>query len=140
MTRLFDQQKAVFLEMEREMTADGLLRMSPAVFTEMARNPTIAPLPSNQATKYRELLDQAQIFVSVIRSERATEFELMIENVGPRLYLPRFVHATVHEPLPECAADMDQMHCGSCAIRLERGWMLEYSWFPADPDEEASRC
>jgi len=140
MADLFEQKKAVFLEIEREMAADGLLRMSQGVFSEMARNPTIPTLPTNQANKYLALFDRTQMFVSVVRHDQSTEFELIIENVGPRLYLSRFIHATTFKSLPKCAANMEQMACGSCAIELERDWQLEYSWFPADPDEEASRC
>jgi len=138
--RLFEQQKDTFLEIEREMAADGLLRMSPGVFSEMARNPAIPSLPSQQATKYLALFDRPQVFVSVVRRERSTEFELMIENVGPRLYLSRFIHAAAFDSLPRCSLDLEEMACGSCAIELEGDWQLEYSWFPADPDEEARRC
>jgi len=138
--RLFEQQKETFLEIEREMAADGLLRMSPGVFSEMARNPTIPALPPKQATKYLTLFDRTQVFVSVVRHQHSTEFELLIENIGPRLYLSRFIHAATFESLPGCSAELQQLACGTCAIDLERDWQLEYSWFPADPDEEARRC
>lgn len=140
MTRLFERQKANFLEIEHEMATDGLLRMSPGVFSEMARNPTIPKLPSKQAEKYLTLFDRAQMFVSVVRRDESTEFELMIESVGPRLFLSRFIHSATFEPLPKCAATMEQMVCGSCSIHLESDWQLEYSWFPANPEEEARRC
>lgn len=114
--------------------------MSPGVFSEMARNPTIPKLPSNQAEKYLTLFGQAQMFVSVVRHEEATEFEMMIENVGPRLYLSRFIHSAQERALPECAQSMDQLACGACGIDLERDWLLEYSGFPANPEEEARQC
>jgi len=140
MARIFAQQKATFVALEREMTADGLLRMSPGVFSEMARNPAIPGLPSKQAAKYLGLFEQAQMFVSVVRRTEATEFELMIENVGPRLYLSRFIHTSADDTLPKCGPDMQHMACGTCSIRLERDWHLEYSWFPASPEAEARDC
>jgi hypothetical protein len=140
MDRIFEQKKATFVELEQQMAADGLLRMSPGVFSEMERNPTILNLPSNQAEKYLTLFKQAQIFVSVVRHEEATEFEMMIESVGPRLYLSRFVHSALDRSLPKCAESMGQLACGVCGIDLERDWLVEHSWFPADPDEEARQC
>lgn len=140
MVRIFEQQKATFVELEHEMTVDGFLRMSPAVFSEMARNPTIPKLPSNQADKYLALFDRVQMFVSVVRLADSTEFELMIENVGPRLYLTRFIHSAQDNNLPKCVLTMDQLACGTCSIELEQDWLLEYRWFPADPDEEARQC
>ena len=140
LARIFDQKKATFVQFEQEMAADGLLRMSPGVFSEMARNPTIPSLPSDQASKYLSLFDRAQMFVSIVRLKEATQFELMIENVGPRLYLSRFIHTTADDSLPNCAPSMQQMACGTCSIHLERDWHLEYSWFPASPDAEAREC
>ena len=122
------------------MAADGLLRMSPGVFSEMARNSTIPKLPSNQVDKYLALFDRVQMFVSVVRLAESTEFELMIENVGPRLYLTRFIHSAQDNTLPNCVLTMDQLACGTCSIKLERGWLVEYNWFPANPDEEARQC
>jgi len=140
MTEIFDQKRDIFLELEREMAADGLLRMSPGVFSEMARNPAIPALPSDQAAKYLDLFARTAIFVSVIRRDGSTEFEMMIENVGPRLYLSRFVHARDFRELPTCAIAMSEMACGTCIIELEDQWQLEYSWFPANVEEEARRC
>jgi hypothetical protein len=41
----------------------------------------------------------------------------------------------------EMAADgLLRMACGSCSIHLERDWILEYNWFPANPDDEAREC
>jgi hypothetical protein len=122
------------------MAADGLLRMSPGVFAEMARNPSISALPSAQAAKYLDIFERTEIFVSVVRRDGATEFEMMIENEGPRLYLSSFIHAVTVEFPPVCAERMNEMPCGSCAIPLEDDWTLEYSWFPASPEEEARRC
>ena len=138
--RLFDQQKATFVLIEQEMAADGLLRLSPAVFSEMVRNPTMPKLPSHQANKYVDLFDRTRMYVNVMRLEEATEFELLIENVGPRLYLYRFIHTATTDLLPNCAPAMDRMACGSCSIHLERDWILEYNWFPANPDDEAREC
>jgi len=140
MERIFEQKKATFEELERAMATDGLLRMSPGVFSEMERNPTIPKLPSNQAQKYTALFDQIQIFVSVVRHDDATEFEMMIESVGPRLYLSRFIHTELEIALPKCAPSMDESACGACAIELESDWLVEHSWFPANPEEEARRC
>ena len=58
--------------------------------------------PSNQADKYLALFDRVQMFVSVVRLAESTEFELMIENVGPRLYLTRFIHSAQDNTLPKC--------------------------------------
>ena len=140
LARIFDQQKATFVEIEQEMASDGLLRLSPGVFSEMARNPTIPKLPSDQANKYMTLFDRTQMYVNVMRSGASTEFELLIESVGPRLYLFRFIHTAKNDSLPNCAPDMQQMACGSCSIHLERDWLLKYSWFPANPDDEAREC
>ena len=140
LARIFDQQKATFVLIEQEMASDGLLRMSPDVFSEMARNPTIPKLPSNQANKYVSLFDRTQIYLNVMRLEESTKFELMIENVGPRLYLSRFIHTSTNDSLPNCAPAMQQMACGSCFIHLESDWLLEYNWFPANPDDEARDC
>lgn len=140
LARIFDQQKATFVEIEQEMAADGLLRMSPGVFSEMERNPTIPKLPSDQANKYVTLFDRTQMYVDVMRRGSSTEFELMIENVGPRLYLFRFIHTSQYDSLPNCAPDMQQMACGSCSIHLEKDWLLGYSWFPANPADEARDC
>ena len=122
------------------MAADGLLRMGPAFFAETARNPAIQKLPSNQADKYVTLFDSTQMYLSVTRLERATEFELLIQNVGPRLYLSRFIHTSTEYLLPSCAPAMQQAACGACSIPLETEWLLEYSWFPANPDDEAREC
>jgi len=140
MARIFEQQKATVVALEHEMAVDGFLRMSPGVFSEMARNPTIPKLPSNQADKYLALFDRVQMFVSVVRLAESTEFELMIENVGPRLYLTRFIHTAKDNTLPKCVLTMDQLACGTCSIELEQDWLVEYRWFPANPDEEARQC
>jgi len=140
LARLFDQQKATFERIEQEMTSDGLLRMGQGVLAETARNPTIPKLPSNKANKYVTLFDQTQMYLNVMRLGESTEFELLIQNVGPRLYLPRYIHTSVNDSLPNCAPAMQQMACGSCSIHLESDWLLEYSWFPANPDVEAREC
>jgi len=140
LVRVFDQQKATFELIEQEMAADGLLRMAPAFFAKTARNPTIPKLPSNQADKYVTLFDSTQMYLSVTRLEQATEFELLIQNVGPRLYLSRFIHTTKDYSLANCAPAMQQTPCGACSIPLETEWLLEYSWFPANPDVEAREC
>lgn len=106
MVRIFEQQKATFVGLEQEMAADGLLRMSPGVFSEMARNPTIPKLPSSQADKY----------------------------------LTRFIHSAQDNTLPKCVLTKDQSACGTCSIELEQDWLLEYSRFPANPDEETRQC
>ncbi len=140
LAQVFDQQKATFVLIEQEMAADGLLRMGPALFAQSARNPTIPKLPSNQAKKYLDLFERVEMFVSVVRHDESTEFELLIENIGPRLYVSRFIHGAQYEPLPNCAPTMQEMACGSCSIHLERDWLLEYNWFPASPEDEARDC
>ena len=140
LSRVFDRQKATLLMIEQEMVADGLLRMSPAVFSEVARNLIVPKLPSEQSNKYVTLFERTEMYLDVIRTEDSTDFELLIQNVGPRLYLSRFVHTAHDRSLSKCAPDMQQMACGSCAIRLESEWLLEYYWFPANPNDEASLC
>jgi hypothetical protein len=140
LARVFDQQKATFELIEREMAADGLLRMGPAFFSRTARNPIIPKLPSSQADKYVTLFDSTQMYLSVTRLEQATEFELLIQNVGPRLYLSRFIHTSMDDSLLNCAPAMQHAACGACSIPLEAEWLLEYSWFPANPDDEARQC
>jgi hypothetical protein len=140
LARVFDQQQATFELIEREMAADGLLRMGPAFFSKTARNPSVPKLPSSQADKYMTLFDSTQMYLSVTRLEQATEFELLIQNVGPRLYLSRFIHTSMDYPLPSCAPEMQRAACGACFIPIETEWLLEYSWFPADPDDEAREC
>ena len=140
LARLFVQQKATFVQIEQEMASDGLLRMGQGVLSETARNPTIPKLPSNQASKYVSLLDRTQMYLNVMRRKESTEFELLIQNIGPRLYLPRYIHTSTNGALPNCAPAMEQMACGTCSIHLERDWLLEYSWFPANPEVEAREC
>ncbi len=140
LVRVFDQRKATFELIEQEMAADGLLRMGPALFAQSARNPTIPKLPSSQADKYVTLFDSTQMFLDVTRLEQATEFELLIQNVGPRLYLSRFIHTSMDYALQDCAPAMQQTACGACSILLETEWLLEYRWFPANPDVEAREC
>ena len=140
LAQVFDQQKATFESIEQEMVADGLLRMAPAIFAETARNPISPELPSNQADKYVTLFDSTQMYLSVTRREQVTEFELLIRNVGPRLYLSRFIHTSTDYSLPSCEPAMQQAACGACSIPLETEWLLEYSWFPANPDDEAREC
>jgi hypothetical protein len=106
----------------------------------VARNLIVPKLPPDQSNKYATLFERTQMYLNVIRTEESTDFELLIQNVGPRLYLSRFVHTANDRSLPGCASDMQQMACGSCAIRLESEWRLEYDWFPADPNDEASQC
>jgi len=138
--RLFDQQKATLELIEQELEADGILRMGPSIFSTATRNPGLPKLPSNQENKYVVLFDRTQVFLNVIRHRHATEFELLIQNDGPRLFLPRFVHTETNGALPDCSPTMEQMACGSCAISLESDWLLEFDWFPASPDEEARLC
>lgn len=140
LARIFDQQKATFVQIEREMAADGLLRMGPGVISVTTRNPTIPKLPSAQASKYVTLFDRTQMYLHVKRLDQSTEFELLIQNVGPRLYLSRFIHTATSDLLPNCAPDMQQTACGACSIHLEAEWLLEFSWFPANPDVEAREC
>lgn len=140
LSRLFDREKATLELIEQEMEADGLLRMGPSIFSEIARNPGIPRLPSNQENKYVALFDSTQIYLNVVRRENATVYELLIQNDGPRLFLPRFVHTKTGSALPGCSASMEQMACGGCAVSLESGWLLEFDWFPASPDEEARLC
>lgn len=138
--RLFDRQKATLELIEQEMEADGILRMGPSIFSEIARNPGLPKLPSNQENKYLDLFDRTQVYLNVIRHKDATEFELLIQSDGPRLFLPRFVHTDSNGALPGCSAAMEQMACGGCAVSLESDWLLEFEWFPASPDEEARLC
>lgn len=138
--RLFDRQKATLELIEQEMVADGILRMGPSIFSEIARNPGLPKLPSSQESKYIALFDSTQVYLNVVRHQHATDFELLIQNDGPRLFLPRFVHTDMNGTLPDCAATMEQMACGECAVSLESNWLLEFDWFPASPDEEARLC
>lgn len=140
LAHVFDQHKATFVLIEQEMAADGLLRMGPAIFARTARNPTVPKLPSKQNDKYVTLFDSTQMYLSVTRQEQSTEFELLIQNVGPRLYLSRFIHTTTEYSLPNCAPAMQQAACGACSIPLETEWLIEYSWFPASPEVEAREC
>ncbi|MDX1404647.1 MAG: hypothetical protein R3192_08915 [Woeseiaceae bacterium] len=137
---VFDQHKSTFELIEREMSADGLRRMGPVIYSQTHSTPTIIKLPSGQASKYQALFGRTQMFIDVTRHEQSTAFELLLQNDGTRLYLSRFVHAAVPKGLPRCASVMQAASCGACAIRIERGWMLEYDWFPADPEVEAREC
>ena len=138
--RLFDRQKATLELIEQEMEADGILRMGPGIFSETARNPGLPKLPSTQKNKYFDLFDRTQVYLNVVRHRHATEFELLIQNDGPRLFLPRFVHTATSGALPDCSAAMEQMACGGCSVPLESDWLLEIDWFPASPDEEVRLC
>ena len=137
---LLDQQKNTFIVIEEQMAADGLLRMGPAIYAEKARSPAIPKLPSGQTEKYVALFQSTQVYLDVTRSEQSTAFELLLQNVGRRLYLSRFIHTTTDDDLPNCAPAMRRASCGACSIRLESDWLLEYSWFPANPEDEAREC
>lgn len=137
---LLDQQKNTFVVIEEEMEADGLIRMGPAIYADSTRSLVMPKLPSSQTEKYVALFESTQIYLDVTRGEEATAFELLLQNVGPRLYLSRFVHRTTDDELPTCAPAMRRAACGTCSIRLESDWLLEYSWFPADPEVEAEKC
>jgi hypothetical protein len=137
---VFNQQKATFMLIEREMAADGLRRMAPAIFSETSRSPAVATLPTTQSEKYAALFDSTRMYLYVTRMEQSTSFEMLIQNVGPRLYLSRFIHTSAANWLPNCAPAMRQNACGTCSVPLAPDWLLEYNWFPADPDEEAREC
>ncbi len=137
---IFDQQKQTFIVIEEEMSVDGLKRMGPVLYTQTGSTPTIQKLPSMQARKYEALFESTQMYLDVTRLEHSTAFELLLQNIGPRLYLPRFIHTLERVALPGCAAAMQYAACGACIIRLENDWLLEYSWFPADPEAEARDC
>lgn len=140
LARVFDQQKAIFVVIEAEMAADGIKRMGPAIYAETDRSPVLQELPPGQTEKYMALFDSTQIYLDVTRFEGFTRFELLLQNVGPRLYLSSFVHTIVDDRLPKCTTAMQRAACGACSIRLESGWLLEYDWFPADPEAEAREC
>ena len=140
LAHVFDQHKATFVLIEQEMAADGLLRMAPALFSETAHNPGVPKLPSTQADKYAALFGRTQMYLYVTRLEQSTSFEMLIQNIGPRLYLSRFIHTSTDHPLPNCAPAMERMACGACSIPLESEWLLEYNWFPANPEDEAREC
>lgn len=137
---IFDQQKATFIVIEEEMILDGLKRMGPLLYSQIESTPTIQKLPSAQARKYEALFESTQMYLDVTRLEQSTAFELLLQDIGPRLYLSRFIHTLEHAALPGCAAAMQYAACGACIIRLENDWLLEYSWFPADPEVEAREC
>ena len=140
LSHVLAQQKATFMLIEQEMAADGLLRMAPALFSEEARNPGIPKLPNSQTDKYAALFDSTQMYLYVTRHEQSTSFEMLIQNDGPRLYLPRFIHRPTDDSPPNCRPTMQRLACGACSIRLEADWRLEYSWFPANPEDEAREC
>lgn len=140
LAHVFDQHKTTFVLIEQEMAADGLTRMAPAFFSETSRNPGVPNLPTSQASKYAALFDRTQMYLYVTRFERSTSFEMLIQNDGPRLYLSRFIHTATENSLPNCTAAMRRKACGSCSLPLEPDWLLEYNWFPADPEEEAREC
>lgn len=140
LTHIFDQQKPTFIGIEKEMASDGLKRMGPVVFSQMEYDPAMPKLPSTQASKYTALFESTQIYLDVTRHEQSTAFELLLQNVGSRLYLPRFIHTSLDDTLPNCAPAMKQASCGTCSIELETDWLLEYSWFPANPEDEAREC
>ena len=125
---------------ERELVADGLRRMAPALFSEASRRPAVPQLPSSQAEKYAALFDRTQMYLYVTRLEQSTSFEMLIQNVGPRLYLSRFIHTSTANSLPNCSPAMRRKACGTCSIPLQPEWLLEYNWFPANPEEEARDC
>ena len=122
------------------MAQDGLKRMGPVLFTQTQSTPTIPKLPSMQASKYADLFGRTNMYLDVTRDGQNTAFELLLQNVGPRLYLSRFLHGAGESPLPRCAPVLQNASCGACSIRLEREWLLVYDWFPADPDVEAREC
>lgn len=140
LAHVFDQHKATFMLIEQEMVADGLQRMAPAFFSETSRNPTVPRLPSTQSEKYAALFDRTQMYLYVTRYERSTSFEMLIQNIGPRLYLSSFIHTSAANSLPICAPAMGRKACGTCYTPLEPDWLLQYNWFPADPEEEAREC
>lgn len=137
---IFDQQKTTFMVIEEEMASDGLNRMGPVIYSQTDITPTIPKLPSTQADKYAALFESTQMYLDVTRNDRSTAFELLLQSVGPRLYLSRFIHTSSQHLLPGCAPLMQHASCGACFIELESEWLLEYDWFPADPDAEAREC
>ncbi len=137
---IFDQQKATFIVIEEEMASDGLTRMGPVIYSQTGSSPIVPKLASARATKYAEMFESTQMFLDVTRNDRTTAFELLLQNVGPRLYLSRFVHTSSHVALPGCVPAMQHASCGACTIEIESEWLLEYSWFPADPETEAREC
>jgi hypothetical protein len=140
LAHVLGQQKATFRQIEQEMAADGLLRMAPALYAEEAHNPGIPNLPNSQTNKYAALFESTELYLYVTRNEQSTSFEMLIQNDGPRLFLPRFIHTSEDDALPVCRPAMRRLACGACSIRLETDWLLEYSWFPADPEDEARDC
>jgi hypothetical protein len=137
---IFDQQKATFIVIEKEMASDGLTRMGPVIYSQTRSLPIASKLPSSRNNKYAELFESTQMFLDVTRNDRATAFELLLQNVGSRLYLSRFIHISSEVALPGCVPAMQRASCGVCTIELESEWLLEYSWFPADPETEAREC
>lgn len=137
---VFGKQKATFVLIEDEMASDGLIRMGPVIYTQTDSTPTIPKLPSSQANKYETLFESTQMYLDVTRNEHSTAFELLLQSIGPRLYLSRFIHSSDQHPLPGCAPAMQHASCGACFVELESDWSLEYNWFPADPETEAREC
>lgn len=140
LSKVFDAQRETLSVIEAEMAADGLKRMGPAIYAETERSPIVSELPRGQTEKYMALFDSTQIYLDVTRVDGSTRFELLLQNDGPRLYLPHFVHTTTGDRLPTCNSTMQGVACGSCSIRLENDWLLEYDWFPANPEAEAREC
>ena len=138
--RLFDQQKATLELIEQEMEADGIIRMGPGIFSDSIRSAGVPFIPSVQKNKYVDLFGRTQVYLYVVRNRNATVFELLIQNEESRLFVPRFVHTNSTGTLRRCSDAMEQMACGGCSVSLESGWLLEFDWFPANPDEEARLC
>lgn len=140
LSQVFDAQRETLIVIEAEMAADGLKRMGPAIYAETGRSPVALELPPGQNEKYMALFDSTQVYLDVTRVDGSTRFELLLQNDGPRLYLPRFVHTTTANRLPKCTSAMQGAACGACSIRLESDWLLEFDWFPANPETEAREC
>lgn len=140
LVEIFDRHKSTFVAIEAEMITDGLTRMGPVIFSQMQSTSTVPTLSSERAVKYAALFEGTQMYLDVTRLDESTAFELLLHNVGPRLYLPQFLHTSRNDALPRCEPAMQQDSCGSCSVPLAPDWLLVYSWFPASPEAEARQC
>ena len=139
----FDDRRETFQAIGREMTADGLVELTPSHLDGTERKRRIANQPTltdAQRAKYRSILGER---TSYIFQKRDNSFSINVYVSSAQGKQISFWY--VNEPLwpeaPMCNSPAAKsLKCGRCVEGLEESWYMAWSWSPSDRQEFDETC
>jgi hypothetical protein len=140
---LFEENQTLFETIRQNMEIDGLETMSDVYArgknrVRAGQEPAI--LSADLQAKYSALIAERSAF----RYELAEDHFIVDVNVPPvkdHYFNFAYVSGALESDIPNCSdMELKDAECGRCFVPLKEDWVMIWSWFPIEPEDQDESC